>query len=129
MISQALYALLSQDDTINELVDGRIYGASFEQGSAFPAICYAASDMRPLPCRRPGKTRTGTLDLDILANDLDELGLIAEALHEKLDSLDTIVAGYSLRTGEGEDEPDDEDTDLEKYYKRIQFRLTATKLD
>jgi len=130
MIGESLYTLLSNYQPLTELVENRVYSIAFRQAGTFPSVAYNVKNERPLFCRDPKSTRTGRMEVQVLANDEVELETIMNRLLS-LDGYDGTVGGYAITLELSPEEIDfDEDVeDLTAFFKAIPFDFYATKLN
>lgn len=129
MIAEAVYDLLSTDDDIAAIVGERIYPVAFTQSEQFPALTYNIKRGFGLECRDPSnKTKSKLLEIAILASTAYELQTLAELLDAKLANYSGTHAGYYLQVEPNDDDFDEDASDINALFKRLQFDLTITKL-
>lgn len=97
MIGPALRSLLINDTTLSPLIGNRVNPVNLNQATTFPAIAYNTDELAPLPCREPGNTLRGTLEIGIMAKRYADVGPIVAALRALLYRRGHTALNYSLR--------------------------------
>lgn len=85
MIEEAIYKLLSEDEDIDDIVDGRIFDTHLEQNPVFPAISFTRiSTPRQLSHSGPVQSVEARFQIDCWAHTPPEARALADAVRALL---------------------------------------------
>lgn len=127
-IGKALFALLTTDDDLSELIGNRVSAVKFRRGEEFPALTYNTDNIKSLPCRDPGPERRGILELAILTDTYEEMESVESALSILLDNRTHEAALMRLTFSEGRPDYTEDADELKALYKRIEYDLTTVPI-
>ncbi|CCH54484.1 hypothetical protein BN8_03659 [Fibrisoma limi BUZ 3] len=127
MIGSVIRTLLINTPAVAALIGDRMKAIKFAQAEDLPALMYSTDNLQPLACRNGGGVYYGTLELSLLAKRYAEIEQLLTVIRLVLDNFSGVVDGWSLSIEAGIEGPDDEDIELQAYYKRIDFFITAER--
>lgn len=121
---KAIYNILSNDATLNGLVDGRIYPLIVPQGKPYPAITMQIISNVGDYCKNGLTQDNYRLQVNVFArNDVDMYG-IADVVKDTLNGISGTYAGIEIRNIRKLNEGDLWEKDAELYHYYIDFKVT-----
>lgn len=128
MIGKIIYQLFTTDNTINDVLEGRVYPVTIPQGArAAESAVYQRKMSVTEKCDGGARIRTETATLWLMATEYATLQTLGERIEEIISPLQGTMQGVQVMSAEYLEDTDGFDEDLQLYFLEIGIEMTTIK--
>lgn len=123
-IDEALYGLITTDETCADVVGTRVYPLMIPQNAALPAVCYQTiTTQRKRSHQGPSNTPAARMQITIKAKSYDHAVVVGNVLRNKLDGFHGWVGSVRIGSIHLENEYDGFSLDTKSFTVRQDYRV------